>query len=159
MITLRKITAQNQWDIVALKVGEEQRSFVADNTCSLLEAYVAITNGGTALPFGIYAGETPVGFLMIGYGCGDWPDAPQVAHDSYSLWRLMIDQRYQGRGYGRAALAQALQYIRTLPCGPAAHCWLSYEPENTVAKHLYASFGFRETGEKDGNELIAVLPL
>ena len=159
MVTLRKITADNLWDIVALKVEENQRAFVADNTRSLLEAYVAITNGGTALPFGIYAGEVPVGFLMIGYGCEDWHDAPAIAHDNYSLWRLMIDEKYQGQGYGKAALTAALQYIRTLPCGPATHCWLSYEPENTVAKKLYASFGFAETGDWDDNEIIAALPL
>lgn len=159
MVTLRKITADNLWDIVALKVEENQRAFVADNTRSLLEAYVAITNGGTALPFGIYAGEVPVGFLMISYGCADWPDAPAIAHDNYSLWRLMIDEKYQGQGYGKAALTAALQYIRTLPCGPATHCWLSYEPENTVAKKLYASFGFAETGDWDDNEIIAALPL
>lgn len=159
MVTLRKITADNLWDIVALKVGESQRTFVADNTRSLLEAYVAITNGGIALPFGIYAGEVPVGFLMISYGCEDWPDAPAIAHDNYSLWRLMIDENYQGQGYGKAALTAALEYIRTLPCGPATHCWLSYEPENTVAQKLYASFGFRETGDWDDNEIIAALPL
>jgi len=159
MVTLRKITGENLWEIVALKVGESQRHFVADNTRSLLEAYVAITNGGTALPFGIYAGDTPVGFLMISYGCEDWPDAPAIAHDNYSLWRFMIDERYQGQGYGRAALAEALRFIRTLPCGPATHCWLSYEPENSVAKRLYASFGFTETGDWDDNEVIAALPL
>lgn len=159
MVTLRKITADNLWDIVALKVGESQRTFVADNTRSLLEAYVAITNGGIALPFGIYAGEVPVGFLMISYGCGDWPDAPAIAHDNYSLWRLMIAEKYQGQGYGKAALTAALEYIRTLPCGPATHCWLSYEPENTVAKKMYASFGFTETGDWDDNEIIAALPL
>ena len=159
MVTLRKITADNLWDIVALKVGESQRTFVADNTRSLLEAYVAITNGGTALPFGLYAGDTPVGFLMLSYGCEDWPEAPAIARDNYSLWRLMIDRRYQGRGYGRAALAAALEYVRTFPCGPAEYCWLSYEPDNAVARRLYASFGFEETGDRDGNEIIAALHL
>ena len=38
-------------------------------------------------------------------------------------------------------------------------CWLSYEPENERAKALYAAFGFRETGEFDGDEAIAVLKL
>ena len=159
MVTLRRITAENLWEIVALEGGEDQRHFVADNTRSILEAYAGISGGGTALPFGIYAGEVPVGFLMIGYGCEDWPDAPAIAHDNYSLWRLMIDENYQGQGYGKAALAAALRYIRTLPCGPATYCWLSYEPENTVAQKLYASFGFTETGDWDDNEIIAALPL
>lgn len=159
MVTLRKITADNLWQIVALEVAEDQRHFVADNTRSILEAYAAISGGGTALPLGVYAGETPVGFVMLSYGCEDWPDAPAIAHNNYCLWRLMIDRRFQGRGYGRAALAEALCYVRTLPFGSAECCWLSYEPENTVAAKLYHSFGFRETGEWDEDEIIAALPL
>ena len=53
----------------------------------------------------------------------------------------------------------ALDYIKTFPCGKAERCWLSYEPENEAARQLYRSFGFMETGEKDGEELIAVLSL
>ena len=159
MITLRKIDARNVWELVALEVQEEQKSFVATNTESILEAYCAITNGGVALPFGIYDGETPVGFVMIGYGCDDWEDAPAIARNNYSIWRLMIDRNCQGRGYGKAALTAALDYIRRFPCGKAECCFLSYEPENSVAKQLYHSFGFRENGEMDGEEVVAVLKL
>ncbi|MGM9605859.1 MAG: GNAT family N-acetyltransferase [Faecousia sp.] len=159
MIQLRKINAQNIWEIVALEVAESQKSFVATNTESILEAYCAITNGGTALPFGIYDGDTPVGFTMISYGCDDWEDAPAIARDNYAIWRLMIDQRFQGKGYGKAAMAAILDFIRTFPRGKAEYCMLSYEPENTVAKALYHSFGFRENGEMDGDEIVAVLKL
>ncbi len=159
MVALKKITAANLWQIVALEVAPEQRSFVASNTNSILEAYAAISGGGTALPFGVYHEDTPVGFVMLSYGCEDWPDAPAIAHDNYCIWRLMIDRRFQGQGYGKAALEAALGYIRTLPCGPAEWCWLSYEPENTVAKALYHAYGFRETGDMDGGEAIAALRL
>ena len=71
----------------------------------------------------------------------------------------MIDKRYQGRGYGREALKLALDFIRTWPCGKAEFCWISYEPENEMAGKLYASLGFEETGEMDGNEIVAVLKL
>ena len=53
----------------------------------------------------------------------------------------------------------ALEFIKTFPCGKAEYCWLSYEPENEVARQLYCSFGFSETGEIDGEELIAKLKL
>ena len=82
-----------------------------------------------------------------------------TANGNYNLWRLMIDQKYQHRGYGKKAIELALEFVRTFPCGKAEYCWLSYEPENVVAKELYTSFGFEETGEKDGEELIAVLKL
>ena len=47
----------------------------------------------------------------------------------------------------------ALDFIKTFPCGEAEYCWLSYEPENTVAKAPYESFGFVETGDMDGEEI------
>ncbi len=160
MLRLEKVTGKNVWDILELRVEDSQRDFVASNDRSIIEAYTAITGNGSAFPFGIFDDDTPVGFLMIGYGTDDyWDDAPRIAKDSYNLWRFMIDRNYQRRGYGKGALQLALDFIRTFPCGKAEYCWLSYEPENAVAKKLYASFGFTETGEMDGDELIAVLKL
>lgn len=159
MIQLRKVDIQNVWNILALSVSDNQKSFVATNTESIVEAYCAITGGGVALPFGIYEEDTLVGFTMISYGCDDWEDAPAIARDNYAIWRLMIDQRFQGKGYGKAAMAAILDFIRTFPRGKAEYCMLSYEPENTVAKALYHSFGFRENGEMDGDEIVAVLKL
>lgn len=159
MIHLQKVNAKNIWELMALEVNENQRSFVAANTVSILEAYCAITAGGVAMPYGIYDGDTPVGFLMIGYGDADWENAPKIAEGNYSLWRFMIDKRYQGKDYGKAAMAAVLALIRTFPCGEAECCWLSYEPENTAARTLYHAFGFRENGETDGEEIVAVLRL
>ena len=160
MLRLEKINGKNVWDILKLRVVKEQESFVASNEISIIEAYTAITGNGYAFPFGIYENDTPIGFLMIGFDTDDyWDDAPAVAKGNYNLWRLMIDGRYQNKGYGREALGLALDFIKSLPCGKAEYCWLSYEPENDVASHLYHSFGFVETGEMDGNELIAMLKL
>ena len=58
-----------------------------------------------------------------------------------------------------AALREAVAHVRTLPCGPSPCVWLSYEPENEVARALYLSEGFVETGELDGTEVIASRPL
>ena len=160
MVRLEKINGKNVWDALSLSVKEDQREFVASNDVSIIEAYTAITANGYAFPFGIYDDEQIVGFLMIGFDKDDyWDDAPDIANGNYNLWRLMIDQKYQHRGYGKRAIELALEFVRTFPCGKADYCWLSYEPENVVAKELYASFGFSETGEKDGEELIAVLKL
>lgn len=160
MVHLEKVNGENIWDILKLSVSESQKNFVASNDVSILEAYVAIASNGYAFPFGVFDGDTPVGFVMVGYGKDDcWKDAPAIAEGNYNLWRLMIDESCQNRGYGRQAVELALNFIRTYPCGKANFCWLSYEPENTVAKSLYASFGFVETGEKDGEEQIAVLKL
>ena len=160
MLRLEKITGKNVWSILKLRVSEDQESFVAPNDISIIEAYTAITGNGYAFPFGIYEGETPVGFLMIGFDADDcWEDAPSIARGNYNLWRLMIDKNYQNKGYGKEAVRLALEFIKTFPCGKADFCWLSYEPENAIASRLYHSFGFVETGEMDGDEIIAVLKL
>lgn len=160
MLRLEKVTGKNVWSILKLSVSQEQESFVAPNDVSIIEAYTAITGNGYAFPFGIYEGETPVGFLMIGFDADDcWEDAPSIARGNYNLWRLMIDKNYQNKGYGKEAVRLALELIKTFPCGKADFCWLSYEPENEIASRLYHSFGFAETGEMDGDEIIAVLKL
>lgn len=168
-ITLEKITYKNYIKTIwGLKVTPKQKQFVAKNVSSLAEAYVAITNGGVALPFAICKNHKPIGFLMIGYGLAEDddlededPEFIKMVKNSYCLWRFMIDKRYQGRGYGRKAMELALDYMRTLPCGKADNIWLSYEPENEVAKKLYASFGFIEQPQwykgNKGEEIPALL--
>ncbi len=164
MLHLEKVDARNLWEIVDLKVRRDQKGFVASNDVSILQAYVCPGTGCAAFPFGVYDGERPVGFLMIGFNEAalyelDGETGPAATKNNYSLWRLMIDKRYQGRGYGREAVQLALDFIRTWPCGQAEYCELSYEPENEVARALYRSFGFEENGEKDGDEVVAVLKL
>ena len=160
MIRLEKVNGKNVWELLKLEVSTDQKSFVASNDMSIVEAYTAITGNGYAFPFGIYEGNKPVGFLMIGFDVDDyWDEAPDIAKGNYNLWRLMIDKSYQGKGYGKDAVRLALDFIKTFPCGAADYCWLSYEPENEIARKLYGSFGFNETGEMDGEELIAILKL
>ena len=108
--------------------------------------------------------EEPVGFLMIGHNmeafcevCGD--DTPDSLKNNYLFWRLMVDEKFQGKGYGKAGIKLALDFIKTWPCGKAEYCVISYEPENEAAKNLYASFGFEENGEMADEEVVAVLKL
>lgn len=160
MLRLEAVNGKNVWELLKLSVEDSQRTFVASNETSIIEAYTTITANGYAYPFGIYDGDIPVGFLMIGFDKDDyWDDAPAIATGNYNLWRLMIDKKYQHRGYGKQAVKLALDFMKSFPCGKAEYCWLSYEPENETAKNLYAKYGFKENGDKDGNELIAVLKL
>ena len=159
MIHLEKIDAVNLWDVIEMKVSRAQKEFVAPNDISLLQAYVCPGTGCSAFPFAIYNDKKLVGFIQIGYGENADQDGVSVEKDNYEIWRFMIDKRFQGRGYGKDALKLALDFIRTWPCGKADLCWISYEPENEIAKKLYSSFGFVETGEMDGDEIVAVLKL
>ena len=165
-VRLEKITNDNVYDILNLRVRKDQKGFVAENKYSIVHAYLAKDEGTPVFPFAIFYGKKPVGFLMIGYDIFAHND--HVDHrfdwflrDSYIVWRLMIDQRYQGRGFGREAMNLAMNFIRTFPCGKAKYCWLSYGPENEAARKLYQSFGFREVPEAcyEGKEMPAILEL
>ena len=162
MIHLEKVTYQNALAACELSIFESQYPFVADNEESLVEAYLAVTSDASyAYPFAVYDDDTLVGFLMLGYNeyVLEDPDAPAYLRNTYSLWRLMIDKRYQKKGIGREAVRLALEFVRTWPRGKAETCVTSYNLENEVAKRLYASFGFEENGEMDEDEIIAVLKL
>ena len=152
-VRLVKIDTKNFDALIDLEVNEEQKNYVADNVYSLAEAYATKAEGKAALPFGIYDGETPIGFLMIGYNCRDFWDGetPEYMKNSYLIWRFMIDKNYQGKGYGRAAMQQVLELLQSFPCG------------DETAKKLYASFGFVEQPQyfmdKPGEEMPAILEL
>ena len=172
IISLEKITYKNYVKTIwGLNVTPKQKNYVAKNASSLAEAYVAITNGAVALPFAICRNKKPIGFLMIGYSVSedeDWNDDEdpafiEMVKKSYCVWRFMIDKRYQNKGYGRKAMQLALNYVNSKPCGEAEYIWLSYEPENEVAKKLYASFGFVEQPQwykgNKGEEIPAILKI
>ncbi len=153
---LIKVDLSNVWEIIKLDVKDTQKNFVAPNNISIIEAYATIQSGYVALPFGIFEDDKYVGFVMLGYGTNGDEDEPEIVHQNYCIWRFMIDERYQGLGYGKKAMECVMEYIKTFPCGEAQYCWLSYEPENIDAKALYAKFGFEENGDMSGDEIVAV---
>jgi len=73
------------------------------------------------------------------------------------IFRLMVDEKYQGKGFGRFAMEKMLEVFRADE--RITHVGISYEPENDVARKLYAGFGFVETGEILGDETLAVLKI
>ena len=107
------------------------------------------------MPYAIYKDNIMVGFLMLSYGEA-YENKEETA---YWVWRLMIDKKYQGKGYGRDSMAKALELIKTFPHGEASTVYLSYELENIVAKALYGSLGFIETGKIEDGEMVAKLIL
>ena len=92
MVSLKEITRDNIDEVLALKVDESQKSFVSTNADSLAQAYVY---SETAFPFAVYNDDILVGFIMMGY---------YEVKSYYTLWKFMIDSRYQNKGYGRKAL-------------------------------------------------------
>lgn len=139
MITLQSITKENIWEILSLEVEESQKNLVASNAVSLAQAYVS----PEAVPYAIYHDESPVGFVMY---CLDPDD------DEYWIWRLMVDKRYQARGYGYDAMLLVLQEIKKDPL--KSKVFLGVEPEGVGSKKLYTKLGFRDTGRiQEGEEV------
>lgn len=100
-----------------------------------------------------------IGFVMIVYGITGY-ETPEIANNNYCILRFMISGQYQNQGYGREAMKKIMEYIRTFPVGHAQYCWISYVADNTVAKKLYESFGFRDSGVViNENEHVTVLKL
>ena len=137
-VELRDVTAENWQAVAGLELDPEQEDLVASNAELLAEARF----DPDARPRAVYAGERLVGFLMYDAGAPD--DEPREA----LIYRFMIDRKYQGKGYGRAALAKALDEIRAIP--GVSRISISYMPDNPVAKPFYASFGFRRSRDGRG---------
>ena len=73
------------------------------------------------------------------------------------LWRFMIDAKYQGRGYGKAAMQEVINYVKS-NFNPKTF-ETSTAPGAYVAEKLYNSFGFIPNGKFYGNEKVLVLKM
>ena len=139
-VALRPITEANFIDAFNLRLAPGQERFVSHPVRSLAQAYVYRDQ---CQPFGIYAGDRMVGYVMVIYD----DDVPE-----YDIWHMMIDESAQGRGYGREALARVLDYIQTKPFGDSGRVALTCNRDNAIARKLYEDMGFTATGSEDGDE-------
>ncbi len=144
ILSLREINMDNFHVCIRLSVAEDQRGFVASNMYSLAEAKA----DGVSNPLAIYADETMVGFTMF------WFDAE---HNLGYIDRLMVDQRYQGQGYGRYAMTEVIRRLKENPGCQRIH--ISFHPDNQPAESLYYSLGFRRNGEMVEGEVVMMLEL
>ncbi|HEX9333643.1 MAG TPA: GNAT family N-acetyltransferase [Anaerolineales bacterium] len=151
-LELRPVTAGNWRGLIKLKVREDQSHFVASNLMSIAEAQFGFEDEGhwDFYPFGAYADQEPVGFVMY---CLNFNHSRFQAF----IMRLMVDENFQGKGYGREIMQLVLKNFRENE--RIKNIGISYEPENVGARNLYASLGFVEPGEMLGDETLAVLNL
>ena len=101
MITLRNITKENFWEIIELKVSEPQKELVTSNAVSIAQSKIQ----PECIPLGIYEDEEAFGFIMY---CIDTDDG------EYWIYRLMIDERYQRRGYAKEAMTLLIKEFRRI---------------------------------------------
>jgi diamine N-acetyltransferase len=143
-ISLREINAGNYDAVIKLDVATDQKTFVAPNVKSIADAYIY----NYLIPLAIYDGDTPIGFALHGRD-------PET--ENYWIVRLMIDAKYQSKGFGKAAMLALIERISKLP--EAKAIFLSFVPGNKAEK-LYQSVGFVRTGKTDDDgEIIMRLGL
>ena len=149
-VSLREITFESVREILTLEVDQRQRQHVASNATSIAEGHF---NPGAWLR-AVYAGEIPVGFLALVD-----PEVPGaisrglILPGEVLLWRLMIDYRYQRRGYARQALDLVRSHIGNRP--GVARLMSSYVPGDHGPETFYLRYGFQKTGRfrADGREV------
>lgn len=140
-ISLRKIDESNFLDCFQLKLAPGQEAYVSHPIRSLAQAYVYYNQ---CTPFGIYAGDKMVGYVMVIY---DYDE------ETYNIWHMMIDSAFQGKGYGRAALQEVLNYIAAKPFGSSGHRSADLQSTKRGGRRLYRQIGFAETGRSDDDEV------
>ena len=144
-LKLKKIDESNFIECFNLRLAEGQDRFVSHPIRSLAQAYVYYNQ---CTPFGIYRCDTIVGYVMVIY---DYDE------ETYNIWHMMIDEKYQGKGYGSIAIKLCIDYIKSKPFGSSNNVILTCNIDNSIAIHIYEKIGFKDTGDRDDNELVMKL--
>jgi diamine N-acetyltransferase len=146
-LTLKKVNETNFVDCFNLKLGYGQDKFVSHPIRSLAQAYVYYNQ---CTPFAIYKDDIIVGYVMVIY---DYDE------ETYNIWHMMIDEKFQGKGYGTKAVELCLDYIKSKPYGDSNNVILTCNIDNTHAIHIYKKLGFIDTGDRDDDEIIMKLEI
>jgi diamine N-acetyltransferase len=139
LIEFREITKENFWECVKLSVSKEQAAFVVSNAISIAQAKVQ----PECIPLAVYDNDSMVGFLMY---CIDEDDG------EYWIYRMMVDEKYQSKGYGKQMMDKLLGLIQQ--DRTRNKIFLGVHKESINAVKLYKRFGFYFTGQVFGNEHI-----
>ncbi|MEV7558392.1 GNAT family N-acetyltransferase [Streptomyces sp. NPDC089795] len=151
-LRLEPVTADNFDAVCAIQVRPDQAHLVSPVVKSLAEAYL---HAATAWPRAIVDGDETVGFVMAFHDIV-WDPAVDPDDRRSGIWRLNIDARHQGKGYGRFAVRAALDEIRSRGIRDA---YVSWNTGTNTPEPFYLGLGFRPTGELSGDQRVARLPL
>lgn len=151
MIELRKITGGNISKILSLKVAKNQLDYLdaGGNRDALAFCYAWTVEGTEVYAYAINVADEVVGLMIYLYEMIDWEE--EVFHElpcygKVTCWvdYLMIDEKHQGKGYGKLAFEKLLKDIKKNSEGKADYAMIRYTKDNVAAKKLYTSFGFNE---------------
>ncbi|OWT48383.1 GNAT family N-acetyltransferase [Bacillus sp. K2I17] len=139
---LKPIHKNNWKEAIRLSVKKEQQTFIASNLYSIAEVQF-LNNFYTK---GIYLDEKMIGFTMFGIDSDD---------NNYWIYRLMIDEKFQGKGIGKQAIYLIINEIRRNNHTNISLIMIGYAPENHTAKFVYKKVGFIETELSPWGEQLA----
>lgn len=143
MVHLVDITPDN-WRL-KLQVSEAQKTYVSGSAVLLARAYAYREWRSRA--FVVCDDETPVGMGLY-YDC--------LERNAYDFSQFFIDERYQGKGYGKAAAKAVLEAMKQ--DGKYDKTVLCYIEGDEAARRLYENIGFVEI-DRDEDEIVMELEL
>jgi len=146
-ICLKPLTSDNWYPCTMLKVKEEQRAvFPAPVVYWIAESKFIDEFELRA----VYSDEEIIGFIVY---CVK-PDKD----DNYWIPAVMIDEKHQGKGYGKEAMRQLIEHMCvTLNC---KRIMIGHRPNNQLASQLYESLGFRKVIDEIVNgEIVRLLQI
>lgn len=149
-VTLREITADSVLSVLKLQVQDAQKGLVASNAVSLAQALFAPEAWYRA----VYLDNTVAGFVMLQ---DESLRALPPPKPGLSVWRLMVDARFQGQGVGRSALQLVIAQVRARQVFDVLT--LSFVPGPGSPEPFYRLLGFVPTGRLLGQEVELALPL
>src|SRR6266545_77131 len=136
MVSLRPIDDSNREAVEALEVSPDQQQFVSNVADSLREA---AREPGARTVLGDLCGRDARRFRDDQRRCRKSRLLPQY------LWKLFIDQRYQGRGYGTATLDLIAEYFRRRPEVEVMRTSAGQGKGSPIG--FYERYGFERTGD------------
>jgi diamine N-acetyltransferase len=155
VVELRDIVTEDDDEaVMGLRRGPGQERYLG----RMISHFEDAISDAKACPrmWSVHDAETAqlVGFVMISDGI---PAEVLAADDDivgpYYLWRLLIDHRFQGRGYGAATIDAVVEYVRTRPNADAL--LTSCKAGEGSPQPFYLHYGFEKTGEvKWGEDLL-----
>ncbi|GAA4011132.1 GNAT family N-acetyltransferase [Allokutzneria multivorans] len=148
VLTFREITDENRDAVCDVRVRPGQEKFVDSVEKSLRDAF----STPEAAPWyrAVYRGDVPVGFVML-----SWNVVPRPGIlGPYFLWRLLVGEEYQGRGFGREIVRMVVEMVRA---DGGRELLTSYQPGVGSPWPFYRGLGFVETGEVEEGEVVVRL--
>jgi GNAT superfamily N-acetyltransferase len=138
---LCEIDDRNRDAVLALKVASGQERFVSSVRDCLQEA----AEYPQANPWyrAVYVADEPIGFVMLSWNVT--PQPPEII-GPWFLWKLLIDERHQGRGYGAEVVRRIADLARA---HGGTDLLTSCVPGDGGPAGFYRRLGFVPTGDLD----------